>query len=283
MTPRTPPIGATTLPRELVGTGGIVWCLDRARTRIGRTLANLDELADAGFGATTQMSGSPGGGRSSGRTIVIDTERIPVSGVEAAVLAGHGPDECARATSELRTAAAAAVGHANDAVAHVVGMRPADPAPGTYNAVAHAWRCALLLQAGALDGRWELAGGRWLWGGWLTDVRHIERICDRWGFVPGKPVQAATRAHSAQSGDDGLAVDLTELWCRSCLTHGHRTPRSERYATVGLCRHCGDFTATEGFHPTGDIVDAWSSGRRLTTVVVEAARLEHRRARKRRR
>jgi len=268
------------LPRELVGTGGIFWCLDRSRSRVKRTLVNLSELGESGFGAVTQMSGSPGGGRSGGRTMVIDTERVPVSGVEAAVLAGPQGDEAGRALMALRSSVAGMVDHAGGVLQLVAGARPRRPVVGPAAGVLHAWRCALVLQAGALDDRWQLPFERRVWSGWLGDARQVERICDRWGFTPGVP---SAPAKARTSATDGLAVDLTELWCRNCLGHGHRSPRSDRYATAGLCRRCGDFHAHEGFHPSAEVVDAWSAGRRLTAAMVDGARAEHRLSRKRRR
>jgi hypothetical protein len=69
-----------------------------------------------------------------------------------------------------------------------------------------------------------------------------------------------------------LADDQSGMWCRSHLRVGAKEPRSDRYPTLGLCRWCGDFNASERFLPTVVLLEARRDGRTVTVAMVDAER-----------
>lgn len=80
-----------------------------------------------------------------------------------------------------------------------------------------------------------------------------------------------------------LANDLTDLWCRSCLRVGRRSPRHDAYNGLGLCNWCGRFHGSQGFLPTLRLLDHHHDGRRITDALITAERPDQPKAKRRRR
>jgi len=262
----------TTLPRELTANpGGILWCNYRSTQTIGRTLVNLHTARNDGHPNNTPLNGSPGGG-SGGIAMIIDTERIPASSVELQAL-NTTPDIASGALTWLTNEAARMATTASNVVETATGQRPIPPPADPYLHIIHSYRCALVLTHTN-----HLTTDRPLWRTWSTIARDIEHITTNWGYTPAPP-----RKPTRQDTPDGLAIDLTDTWCRSCLNAGHRSPRHRG----DLCRWCYDFVTGQGFAPPADLIDQHHTGHRLTMRQVDGARMawkaeQKRRERKRR-
>ncbi len=233
----------------------------------GRATVRVLELRGQGWSGSTPGNGSPGGGKgASSRTIRVPAgdgviDRVPVSSVEAAVLDG-GVDEAARGFVQLCELSVRAGQRGSLVVLDAFGQFPIEPSldpvvPLRWSV--HSFRCARLLVEAEWSGR--PAGG---WRRWVDDVTSLWNVTQRWAPDPTRPKTAVDRS--------ALAVDLTEMWCRSCLRVGERSPRHRGE----LCRWCYQFQAGEGFLVPVDIVEAHAAGRKVTEQMIAPHRQAHR-------
>lgn len=148
-------------------------------------------------------------------------------------------------------------------------VRPVRGAPG--------WRKVVWVRAGV---RHLLQSGA---SPQVDDVEQLSRrarelvgLVDAWA-----PPTAAAVVERPSRLTGELATDPTELWCRSCLRLGAKNERSSRYAAAGVCRRCGDFHAVAGLWPNLEVLEAITSGRPVTEVMLQRARKGRRKKRRR--
>jgi hypothetical protein len=233
---------------------------------VGRAVSNMNELGVSGLPSSTPGNGSPGGGKgASSRTMPVVVaggwvDRVPVTSVEALAIGG-ARDEATLASDQLARAARFCATDAADVVERVLGQRPVMPAESAspMQLVVQAYRCAVVLVQ--LEGE-EVSSSTV--GRWYKPTRRVWELCSRWGFSP-------TMERSSADARELLAVDLTEMWCRSCLRVGERAPRDRG----DLCRWCRTFHGVEGFLPPVDLVEAHADGRRITEAMIAPHRQAH--------
>ena len=241
--------------------------LHESTQKVGRAVRNMNELSVSGLPASTPGNGSPGGGKgASSRTMPVTVsrgvvDRVPVTSVEAMALGGS-TDEATLALDQLARAARWCATDAASAVERTLGQRPVEPSGAVtpMQLVVQAYRCAVVLVD--LD-QVQVPGAAV--DRWYKPTRRVWELCNRWGFSPSRPT-------SSVDTRELLAVDLTEMWCRSCLRVGERAPRHRGE----LCRWCESFKAAEGFLPPVELVEAHADGRRISEAMIAPHRQAHR-------
>lgn len=253
------------LSRELVEIEAL---LDQSAQRVGRAVRNMKELAVSGLPTSTPGNGSPGGGKGGGRSLTIDTERVPVSSVEASALAGE-PDEASKRLVELGERAHLAAWSGSVIVENFTFERPVFPSlnSSALHFVVYSFRCARLLVQLDVPERWRPPRG---WSSWKKPVERVWQLTQSWGWVPAEPTASAQR--------ELLATDLTGQWCRSCLRVGAREPR---HRNNERCSWCQNFFAVEGFDPPLELAQAHTDSERITEAMVIPYRKAHRERMKR--
>jgi hypothetical protein len=108
-----------------------------------------------------------------------------------------------------------------------------------------------------------------------ADTHQLHTVVAAWSNMAHR----ATLVEQTLAGD--LAVDELDDGCVSHRRVNEYEERSDRYPTKRLCRRCGDFDAAQGFLPSPEILRAWRDGRRLTSDMVDRARPDVKRKRKR--
>ncbi len=251
-------------PKQLIE---IHTMLHESTQRVGRAVLNMRELGVSGLPGSTPGNGSPGGGKgASTRTIPVRVsegvvDRVPVTSVEALALDGVSDEATVASGLLLRHARWCALA-ASDEIERSTGQRPVSPGEdaGPLRLVVHAYRCSLVL----VDAE-PMATAPSQWSAWYSSTRRVWDLCNRWGFSPSRP-------STSSDVRELLAVDLTEMWCRSCLRVGERAPRDRGE----LCRWCRSFHGAEGFLPPVELVEAHADGRRITEQMIIPFRQAHR-------
>jgi hypothetical protein len=238
---------------------------------VGRAERNL-VVAVREFPSSTPLNGSPGGG-SGGASILVhgdDADEgddwVPVTSVESIVL-DDVIDLPSVELARLRASARVSASSCSRLVAELVGQVPIDPGPkaSVMQLAVHAFRCAIVA-------RHEGAAGRFapypLLAAAVGDSNRLHRVVAAWGFVAAKPPRSKEERRAARAE---MPVDLTDMWCVSCLRVGVRWPRWRK----DLCEWCARFTYTEGFMVPVEIVEARHEHKRITERMVEPHRKRH--------
>jgi hypothetical protein len=220
--------------------------LEQSVQRVGRALRNMRELSVSGLPSSTPGNGDPGGGQSGAPTSSVDSKAAAIES-----------DKAARALTDLVMAISDTADVASDVVEDFTGQRPIAPSSFIQPAplVFHAFRCARLLVHLEVPESWRPARG---WNAWSEPVMNVWKLTQAWGWLPHEP------ASSVHKRED-LAVDLTGLWCRSCLRDGVRRHRHRHYE---MCKWCKDFVAREGFIPPFELVHDHNNDKRITEEMV---------------
>lgn len=213
---------------------------------LGRALHNTHQSMQDGYPTRSPGDGNPGGGS------ITATSRPP----RHALLTR--PDPARIANDDIHDYTTRSTNHANHATLTIL-QHPIFPcAPHPINQAVHTHRIARLL--GLIDPTRLHPLDTW-----LTDTNHLHRTILRWAWTTHTPARTSEQ----------LATDLTDMWCRRCLTAGIRQPRHRG----DLCRFCYDWQRTWRQLPPHHILTAHADGRRITTDMTPAGQ---RRRKKRR-
>lgn len=213
---------------------------------IGRALHNTHQSMQDGYPTRSPGDGNPGGGS------ITATSRPP----RHALLTR--PDPARIASDDIHDYTTRCANHANHATLTILEHPIFPCSPHPIHQAVHAHRIARLL--GLIDPTRLHPLDTW-----LTDTNHLHRTILRWAWTTHTPTRTG----------ELLATDLTDMWCRRCLTAGIRQPRHRG----DLCRFCYDWQRTWRQLPPHHILTAHADGRRITTDMTPAGQ---RRRKKRR-
>ena len=215
---------------------------------LGRALHNTHQSMQDGYPTRSPGDGNPGGGS------ITATSRPP----RHALLTRPDPARTANTTIRTLTQDSAETAP----MKLLLGGHPSALQPPHNNPIAqavYAHRAARLIHATTPPDQLPL------FDHWLTTVNNLHRTILRWAWTTHTPARTSEQ----------LATDLTDMWCRRCLTAGIRQPRHRG----DLCRFCYDWQRTWRQLPPHHILTAHADGRRITTDMTPAGQ---RRRKKRR-
>lgn len=213
---------------------------------IGRALHNTHQSMQDGYPTRSPGDGNPGGGS------ITATSQPP----RHALLTR--PDPARIANDDIHDYTTRCANHADHATLTILQHPIITCAPHPINQAVHTHRIARL--AGLVNPTRLHPLDTW-----LTDTNHLHRTILRWAWTTHTPTRTSEQ----------LATDLTDMWCRRCLTAGIRQPRHRG----DLCRFCYDWQRTWRQLPPHHILTAHADGRRITTDMTPAGQ---RRRKKRR-
>lgn len=98
-----------------------------------------------------------------------------------------------------------------------------------------------------------------------TEIRGLHHLSLKY-----VPTQARMdHADSSVPDRETVGVDGKPLWCRHCLTHGHRSPCDIRRPNMSLCRWCADWQLAQKTLPTAELLDVHHRGGRITDAMIQ--------------
>jgi len=221
----------------------------------GQAQRNLEALTP-GHPTTSPGNGGPGGG-GSGDSIV---HRLVES-------RAFDRDHIIRKLADLQRAGGLATVLGGQLVLALTRQQPVWPR-ASFNIVpyvAYAYRCVIVAKD-HLEHDPD-------WAGRYTPRRQMTEACvDLWTITTAWSSPATQRMESPATAEL-LAVDLTEMYCRSCLRIGWHQARHRGE----LCRWCYNFHITEGFMPPRRLIIMHNEQRRITEKDIAPLRQAHQR------